>query len=494
MVTALNATLAALVLLGAWLWRRLSLQRSAGGIATSATVRSGRMVGLVLRRLLRKGRFWLQGRLASRERRARLHTEYHVRSATEMTEALGQMKGVFMKIGQILSFADDSLPPEAKAIMAGLQQSAPPMDFALTRRAVEAELGGDLASAFRQFDEEPIAAASIGQVHRAELRDGTVVAVKVQYPGVDAAIEKDLQATDGLAAMIGVFNRNIDAKAVVAELTERMADELDYRIEAHNQALFHRLWAGHPLIRIPAVYRELTTKRMLVQQFQRGLGYRDFLAVSSTEDRNLTAHVLSDFVWDSMFRFHVFNGDPHPGNYLFHDDGGMTFLDFGCIKYFPTERLAAVLRLFESLVREDREAFRRACEELLLVLPGRPFDGQFLWDFFRYQAGPYIRDEIFTFTPAYLQQAREVMDLLKLQRINLPADLLFFNRITFGLNAIFSDLGARANFYRVYERYLYPERNLPPALASLGITLPPVFLQAARAPQPAVPRGTVSHA
>ena len=488
MVTAFNALLIAVVLALAWLWRQASVQRSAGGISTSATVRGSQVGLLVARRLVRKARYWLRGLIASREHRARLHTEYHVHSATEMTEALGQMKGVFMKIGQILSFADESLPPEAKAIMAGLQQSAPPMDFALTRRAVEAEIGGDLGRLFRYFEEEPIASASIGQVHRAELRDGTVVAVKVQYPGVDAAIEKDLQATEGLAAMISVFNRNLDGHAVVAELKERLTDELDYRVEARNQALFHRLWAGHPLIRVPQVYPEFTTKRMLVQQFQRGLGYRDFLAASTPEDRNLSAHVLSDFVWDSMFRFHVFNGDPHPGNYLFHDDGGITFLDFGCIKYFSPARIESVLRLFDSLVSGDRNRFRSACEELMLVLPGRPYDGEFLWDFFRYQAGPYIRDEVFTFTPQYLREAKEVMDLIKLQRINLPADLLFFNRITFGLNAIFSDLGARANFYRIYQRYLYPERNNPPSLATLGLQLPDPFLRAAREPQSVGPR------
>ena len=236
------------------------------------------------------------------------------------------------------------------------------------------------------------------------------------------------------------------------------------------------------------MHRAWTTSRVLTQDYAEGLSFNDFLEVATPDEKRLAVLVLNDFVFDSMHLFSMFNGDPHPGNYLFHDDGGITFLDFGCIKYFSPARIESVLRLFNSLVSGDRNRFRSACEELMLVLPGRPYDGEFLWDFFRYQAGPYIRDEVFTFTPQYLREAKEVMDLIKLQRINLPADLLFFNRITFGLNAIFSDLGARANFYRIYQRYLYPERNNPPSLATLGVQLPEQFLRAAREPQSAGPR------
>ncbi len=468
----------ALVLLIVWLGRR-----SAAGITTGMTARSARVGGLVGRSLAR--RVWLRMRqlVAARERRRELEEQFHVQTAAEAAALMGNMKGVFMKIGQIVSFASDAMPEQAQQALRGLQQQAPPMAWSVVREVLQAELGGDLGRRFKSVDEEPLAAASIGQVHRARLLTGEQVVLKVQYPGVDTAIENDLKFAGGIAAMITSVHKNADANAIVAELKERLVEEVDYRRELANQQLFRKLWAGHPLVRIPAVHPEHSTKKVLCQEFVRGLGFYDFLEAATEREKKMAVFVLNDFIFDSMHRFHVFNGDPHPGNYLFQEDGGITFLDFGCIKYFEPAFIASLHRMNRAITQGDRQAFDRSVHELGIVLPGRPYDSDFMWDFFAYHAAPFAKDEVFTFTPDYVAAAaRDVMVPSNLRRLNLPPDLIFFNRITFGLNAIFQKLGAEANFHRLYRRYIFPDERVPPSLATVGVQLPERFLETGPAP------------
>ncbi len=455
-----------------WLGRR----QNAAGISTGMATRTARVGSLVTRSVLRKARLRIHQLLVRREHRKRLEEEYHIKTAAEAAQVMGNMKGVFMKLGQIVSFAHEGLPPAAREALRGLQNDAPPMDFTLARQVIEADLGGDLAAFFKSVDEEPLAAASIGQVHQAKLRDGTQVVLKVQYPGVDRAIEADLRVSSGLAAMIGAVHRNADANAVVAELRARVLDELDYRKELRNQALFRERWLGHPYIHIPRVYPEVSTKRVLCQEYARGLGFYDFLEVATDAERQLATFVLNDFVFDSMHLHRVFNGDPHPGNYLFREDGSITFLDFGCIKYFSAEFIADLQALNRAIATGDRDSFDDSVHALKLILPGRPYDRDRVWHFFGYHAAPFARDREFAFTEEYINEAAEVMQPKNLQMLNLPPDLLFFNRITFGLNSIFYKLGARANWHRHYQRYLAPELDIPPSLASLGIELPERFI------------------
>lgn len=465
-------SLALLWLCARWLTRR----RNRAGITTSVTARALQVGGLATRSTARKAALRLRQTLASRDKRLVLQQAYQLKTAEEAAQLMGQMKGVFMKLGQIASFAKESLPPEARAALAHLQQDAPPMAFALVEEQIVRELGGPLSRHFSDFDAVPLAAASIGQVHRARLHDGRDVAVKVQYPGVDQAIRSDLKFTQGLVSMGAMFFPNGDSNAMVAELKARLEDELDYTLEAKNQAVFGAIWAGHPLIRIPRVHTALCSRRVLVQDFVAGLAFDDFIAAALPDEKRLAFHVMNDFVFDSMHLFERFNGDPHPGNYLFHDDGGITFLDFGCVKRFPSSFMADMRDLNRAIVEEDMALFEHALRATRIVLPGRPLDRDAAWEFFQYHARPFAKDEVFTFTPAYLREAGEVMRLSSVRRFNLPPDLLFFNRITFGLNAIYERLGASANFHQMYRRYIYLDRDVPPSLAQAGVALPDRFL------------------
>jgi len=457
--------------LALWVRRAAGRQNEAGIPTRGRGLLIGRLIG---RRLFRK--VWLRARMAvaTRRRKQELAARAGIRSAEEAAQLLGSMKGVFMKVGQIISFAHDALPEQAKTMLQGLQKDAPPMAFELVRRVIEGELGGDLAAHFKEVEESPLAAASIGQVHRARLRDGTDVVVKVQYPGVDTAIEGDLVALERMGKVIAPFSPAFDADSVLAELRARIQDELDYRLEARSQALFRRLWEGHPLIRVPRVFAQQTTRRVLTSEHVRGFGFYDFLREADDGDKRTASATIHDFVFDSMFCHLVYNGDPHPGNYLFHEDGAVTFIDFGCVKRFTRESMDNIKTFFRAIIEEDRDTHDRYVPILGLVRPGRDWDHDNMWNHWRYHLEPYTSGE-FEFTSEYLARGRDVMAPRNTKDMNLPADFVFFIRITFGLNAIAQQLGSRGNFHRSARRHFYRDEDGVSALGLAGVELPDRF-------------------
>jgi predicted unusual protein kinase regulating ubiquinone biosynthesis (AarF/ABC1/UbiB family) len=397
-----------------------------------------------------------------------------VKTAEEAAALMGNMKGVFMKLGQIVSFADGALPPAAQAALSKLQQDAPPMDFQLARGVVEKEMGGDLGRHFKSFDEVPLAAASIGQVHRAKLHDGTDVVVKVQYPGVDAAIEADLGSIDRLGVMAAMVNKAVDFQSVLGELRLRLLEELDYRIEARNQELFRHLWAGHPMIRVPRVFTSHSRRRILTSEYVRGFTFYEFNKVADARERKIASAAIADFVFDSMFCHLVYNGDPHPGNYLFHDDGAVTFIDFGCVKRFAPDSMRDIKRFFRAIFEGDRATHEEYVHKIGLVRPGRPWDKDVMWETWRYHLEPYI-SESFAFTPEYVARAKHYASPENTKDMNLPPDLLFFLRITFGLNSIAMKLGSSGNFHQGARRTFYADPDAPSALGLEGVVVPDEF-------------------
>ena len=419
---------------------------------------------------------WLWARVrtavARGERRQEILDAYHLHSAEQVLELMGNMKGAVMKLGQMMSFVTTDVPEQYRDLLKQLQSSAPPMDFALARGVIERELGAPLRTLFRDIEPEPLAAASIGQVHRARLLSGEDVVVKVQYPGVDDAIRADLSNLGWLYAMVSMLHPGLDPKPLAEELQVRLGEELDYAREARSQQLFAELYDGHPYIRIPRVFPERSSARVLTQAYVDGRTF-DWLGTRPDALRQRAAEVLYRFVFGSIGHFHVFNGDPHPGNYLFHDDGTVTFLDFGCVKYFPPAMMARWKRLLRAHLDGDRAEFRRILETFGFIAPGAVASTDALYEYFRYFYEPFQADRVYTFAPEYNAQSFGMMfDRTHpefgplLREFNMPADFALVNRIQWGLYSILAELRATGNWHRIHREHLYGD---PPA-TPLGVT------------------------
>ncbi|KLI09018.1 ABC transporter [Mycolicibacterium conceptionense] len=296
---------------------------------------------------------------------------FHERTAERYTELLGHSKGALMKAGQILSMVDaDAIghagfAPYQKAL-AQLQTAAPPMSAALVPAVLDNELGAGVEW-FAEFDDEPIAAASVGQVHRAVLRDGRVVAVKVQYPGVAQAIRDDLANTELLLTFMrlgaAAMGATADIRAMAAEITARVTEEVDYRHEAAMITAFADLLRGHPFIHIPEVIPEASSERVLTMTYLDGMDWAT--AQNADQDlRNTWAEVVFRFINSGSRHGNLVQVDPHPGNFRFNPDGTVGCLDFGCVQTF-TERPR---RLFLSLMHAGMEGRYDDCRELMTAM------------------------------------------------------------------------------------------------------------------------------
>jgi len=281
-------------------------------------------------------------------------------AAEQIFEVLGQMKGAAMKVGQVASFIDTGgLPPEfqerLQAKLAELRDAAPRVPFKDMKKLIESELDAPLEDVFSEFEEDAVAAASIGQVYRARLADdGREVAVKVQYPGVASAVRADLQNMGLIMRVAKRIAPGMDAKAMAAEIRERLSDELDYEHEAQNQRAFARAWRGHPFIYVPDVVTSLSAEKVLVSEWVDGTGFEDVRQMDeATRDR--FGEIIFRFFFGSLYRHGHFSGDPHPGNYKLMPDGRVAFLDFGMTKKLSPEHVADEVKALELAMDDDAE-------------------------------------------------------------------------------------------------------------------------------------------
>jgi predicted unusual protein kinase regulating ubiquinone biosynthesis (AarF/ABC1/UbiB family) len=400
--------------------------------------------------------------------RAALDEAYQLRTTAQVVETLGNMKGALMKIGQMASYLDDGMPEPMQAALASLQQDAPPMAPELVDRVMRDELGDAPEVVFAAWNPVPIAAASIGQVHRARTHDGRDVAVKVQYPGVDDAIRADLTTSDVLFRALSLMFPGLDAGPLVEELRARLVEELDYAHEAENQRLFAEYYAGHPFIRIPAVIDELSTARVLTTEFADGARFADVEHWSQTE-RDLAAEAIFRFVFRSLYRLHAFNGDPHPGNYLFSGNGVVTFLDFGLVKRYDPAEVGLFEELIRSMVLEhDITQFRATLEAHSILRGNAPFGDDDVREYFGHFYDFVMEDEVVTMSPEYASETvRRFFDLSGphahvAKASNVPPAFVITQRINLGLHAVLGRLHATANWRRIAEE-LWPIVNGPPS-------------------------------
>jgi len=397
---------------------------------------------------------------AGAEGRARIDEARRRADAERVAAEMGQMKGALMKLGQMLSFVSDDVPAEYRLALSSLQASAPGMDFPLIRDVVEQELGRPLERAFARFEHEPLAAASIGQVHRAELPTGEDVVVKVQYPGVAEAIRADLDNADMLYSMMGMLYSALDPKPVVDELRARIGEELDYELEAKNQAAFADLFDGHPYMRVPRVHADYSTARVLTSDLVQARRYAEILELPQAE-RDRYGKILYRFILGCVFEFGVFNGDPHPGNYLFDDEGHVVFLDFGCVKYFPPDMLARWKQLMAAHLSGRPEDFRQLLVEFEFLKPDSDLAVDDVYEYFGYFYEPFREDRVFRFTHEYTRRSVRMVFAPEgrfagfSKKLNMPRHFVFVNRIQWGVYSVLTQLGAEANWHRIHREFVF---------------------------------------
>jgi predicted unusual protein kinase regulating ubiquinone biosynthesis (AarF/ABC1/UbiB family) len=395
----------------------------------------------------------------------------HEEMAAHLADVLGEMKGAAMKLGQLLSFVDLDLPPEVKSTyhtaLSQLRDAAPAFDPGAIAQVIEEEYGASAETVFASFDPEPLAAASIGQVHSATLEDGREVVVKVQYPGVAEAVRADLRNAEAFAPLARFVSPNQEIEPLLAELRERIDDELDYEREAQYQRAFATRYQGHPFIHVPDIVGELCRKRVLVSERIHGERFSDFAQTAGDDERQRVGEIIFRYAFGSIGRFRLFNGDPHPGNYLVEsngsaDDGGVrvAFLDYGSVKMFTRERYSSMRAIETAVSSGDPDTALAALREARFLPRNAVVDEQVVYDWFRLYTRPVLDEQPFTFTPEFAAEVlRSTTDPRSrysdvLRKLNLPPDYLLLNRIQWGLNSVLGSLGASGDWRAVRDEYV----------------------------------------
>ena len=397
----------------------------------------------------------------------------HIETALKMVSTLGEMKGAAMKIGQLASFIDtEFLPPEYAELyqeeLGKLRASAPPMPWSEVSKVLDEEFDEPFSEHFAEFEQEAFAAASIGQVHRATLNDGRLMAVKIQYPGVAEALEADLRNAGVLVRLARVLAPGLDAKSVAKELRARVLEELDYEYEAQNQRSFARAYRGHPFIYVPNVLTRLSRRRVLVTEYVEGLGF-DEVKELDHEQRSRFGEIVFRFCFGSIYHLQHFNADSHPGNYILMEDGRVAFLDFGMTKKLDVEQIQLEQAALDAAIRKEPEALRLALHDLGFIRKPTKTDAEQLMEHVMLVGGWYIEDG------EYQVSSRRVMKIIEsasdprseyfelMRRENIPADELMGRRMEIGVIAVLAQLGAKRNWHRIMREWVYadePETEL----------------------------------
>jgi predicted unusual protein kinase regulating ubiquinone biosynthesis (AarF/ABC1/UbiB family) len=431
--------------------RNAKLSRTAAGVAARATV-------LAFERMF-----------VDRERARVLSAAAYAAIAARMAEALGDMKGLAMKVGQSASYLDFAIPEEARAALASLSARSRPMAPSVVADVFLRELGNSPRQLFAEWSPQPFAAASIGQVHRARLKSGELVAVKVQYPRIAEAIDADLKNALLAERASALIFRGLDAGVFTAELRERFLEECDYRQEAANQRELGALWSGRDGVFIPRVFEELTTPRILVTELAAGDDFETFLGRASQSEKDRAGDIIYRFAYESIFRHGLFNADPNPGNYLF-DERGVTFLDFGCVKRFPAEHLTRWRAIVRAILERD---FSRAAElhvESGYIPDPEGFDFAFHHRLTLLLNQPWLLAGPYGFTQDFIERTWRMSwpDNRNRFRLTTPKHWVFTYRLNWGLYAVLAKLGARGDWRSTILDLLYREGEARPLPYSEG--------------------------
>jgi predicted unusual protein kinase regulating ubiquinone biosynthesis (AarF/ABC1/UbiB family) len=412
-------------------------------------------------------------RTADEEREARERVLKSAKKTAEaMLKTLGEMKGLPLKLGQMASYIDGLAPPgyeeKLQSVLKRLQAKAPPLSPEAAVKVIREDLGAHPAEIFAQWEAEPFAAASIGQVHRAITQGGERVAVKVQYPGIDKAIENDLKSLSMLETMIAPIGRRYQSKETLNEIKAVFLAELDYSREAQTAEVFRKIHDDDEAIVVPRVFHSLSTKRVLTCELIGGVDYATFCANAPQADRNAASETLVRFMYRALYRHGLLYADPHPGNYRFLGGARVAFLDFGCTKLIPYSLSEGLKRCLVALQDGDDRAFDAACVDVLGYDPNDPEGWRLYTDYTRMILTPLTRDERFRFTHEFARESvaylvrhgkkivikpGDVLPNLP-KPIHMPSDFTFVNRLQWGFVSVLAGLEAESNWRRVVDPWL----------------------------------------
>lgn len=409
------------------------------------------------------------------------------RTAADLAAALGGLKGPLMKVAQLLSTIPEAVPAEYARELRQLQSAAPPMGAPFVRRRMSAELGPDWEKRFAHFPLEAAAAASLGQVHRARLHEGREVAVKLQYPDMQSAVEADLNQLRLLFQLHARMDPGVDTREILTEIGARLREELDYRLEARHARLYREIFSSEVTIRVPETFDELSTQRLITLGWLEGAKLLDYKE-HPIEERNAIARAMFRAWWYPFSHYGVIHGDPHLGNYtIFEQDGraaGINLLDYGCIRTFRTSFVQGVVDLYAGLLRGDRDQVVHAYESWgFRGLSAELIDALTIWARFIY--GPLLDDRERTVadgtTPGEYgrKEAFSVHMILKEKGpVTVPREFVFMDRAAIGLGGVFLHLGARLNWYDLFNETIRDfeigevSRRQEQAFAACGVPLP----------------------
>lgn len=368
--------------------------------------------------------------------------EQAIARAVQLANQFDGMKGLMLKFGQMASYLNTSLPPEAQRILASLQSAATAMPYSQVRDQIQHAFDSPVDEVFDEFVPDAFAAASIGQVHKARCQ-GRSVAVKVQYPGIQGLIEADMKNI-GLFSQLFLMGSKMDATALADELRSRLLEECDYELEAHRQHTIGEVWNQRSGWCVPAVYQDYCRPQVLTSAFENGSRFSDFIQHADDDARRKSSLIIFESVFDGIFHHGFFNGDPHPGNYLFKPDGSVIFLDFGCIKVFERDFMEIWKPLAKAILDNNFPVFKKYFIEMGMVGNAKKFDWDYQWVTIRHLYEPFMSAEPYRFTKAYMSQLYDNILWKNPNRwsLSLPPNQLFVNRLQWGLFSVLADLNA----------------------------------------------------
>jgi len=408
------------------------------------------------------GRFVRLAGLGARTSASLLFSKNGENAAARAAEVLGTLRGVAAKVGQMASYVDGIVPEGQReayeAALRKLRDQAPTSTSVEIRALVELELGAPISELFVDWEDEPVASASIGQVHRARLSDGRVVAVKVQHTGIAKAVESDLENVGMLESVVGTLvGKGVNSRGILNEVRTRFREELDYRLEARRQTEFAQLFRGDPQIFVPQVFSERSSTRVLTSEFVSGESL-DQAATRSEAERRAYAEALWRFVFKGNLVGGMFNADPHPGNYIFQPEGRIAFLDFGCVQPIHGGRMGPARALHRAAIDKDERSFAQQVrvlmetrgglyEELAIAYSRRCFEPLF--------ASPFrVTREFVRKLVAEIGDMKQVMFKKDGNFVPLPEGMVFMNRLQFGFYSVLARLDVEVDYAAVERAFM----------------------------------------